>query len=55
MQWNLRPPGRFAIERRDGPCSLVFSRQALPHQLAEMTIRLQHISRGAYVLKDVLR
>ena len=43
---------KFAIERRDGPCSLVFSRQALPHQ-SRSDDQVAGISRGAYVLKDV--
>ena len=42
---------KTAIERRDGPCALVFSRQALPHQLRDDG-QVADISRGAYVLKD---
>jgi transketolase len=40
-----------AIERRDGPSSLVFSRQGLPHQPRDNQ-QLAAIARGAYVLKD---
>ena len=42
---------KTAIERRDGPCSLVFSRQALPHQPRDDG-QVANIGRGAYVLKD---
>ena len=42
---------KAAIERRDGPSSLVFSRQGLPHQDRTPT-QLGDISRGGYVLKD---
>jgi transketolase len=40
-----------AIERRDGPSSLVFSRQALPHQQRSEQ-QVADIGRGAYVLCD---
>ncbi len=40
-----------AIERSDGPSSLVFSRQGLPHQPRDNQ-QLAAIARGAYVLKD---
>jgi len=40
-----------AIERRDGPSCLVFSRQTLPHQ-ARTEAQVQAIARGGYVLKD---
>jgi transketolase len=40
-----------AIERRDGPSALVFSRQALPHQQRSAQ-QVADISRGAYVLMD---
>jgi transketolase len=40
-----------AIERRDGPTSLVFSRQALSHQQRSEQ-QLADIGRGAYVLRD---
>src|SRR3546814_7989611 len=42
---------KAAIERRDGPSCLVFSRQNLPHQ-ARDEAQLQAIARGGYVLKD---
>ena len=40
-----------AIERRDGPTCLIFSRQNLPHQ-ARSTQQLADIARGAYVLHE---
>ena len=40
-----------AIERRDGPTSLLFSRQGLPHQ-ARTTGRIAAIRRGGYVLRQ---
>lgn len=40
-----------AVERRDGPSALVFSRQGLPHQNRDAQ-QLADISRGAYVLRD---
>ena len=42
---------KAAIERRDGPSCLVFSRQNLPHQ-ARSDAQLAAIARGGYVLKD---
>ncbi len=40
-----------AIERKDGPSCLIFSRQGLPHQ--ERTAdQIEAIKRGGYVLKD---
>ncbi|MFP7722256.1 transketolase [Lysobacter sp. A3-1-A15] len=42
---------KAAIERRDGPSCLVFSRQTLPHQ-ARDAAQLAAIARGGYVLKD---
>jgi transketolase len=42
---------KSAIERRDGPSSLVFSRQGLPHQPRDAE-QLAAVARGAYVLKD---
>jgi transketolase len=57
--WTLRPADaveaaecwEIALERQDGPCALVFARQALPH------VRRLHTSanlsrRGAYVLAE---
>jgi transketolase len=42
---------RAAIERKDGPSCLVFSRQNLPHQ-ARTDAQVADIRRGGYVLKD---
>jgi transketolase len=42
---------KSAIERRNGPTSLVFSRQNLPHQQRDAD-QLVAIARGAYVLRD---
>ncbi len=42
---------KAAIERRDGPSSLVFSRQALSHQQRSEQ-QVADIIRGAYVLSD---
>ena len=42
---------RDAIERRDGPTSLVLTRQGLPHQSRNKE-QLASIARGGYVLKD---
>jgi len=42
---------KAAIERRDGPSCLVFSRQTLPHQ-SRSDAQLADIARGGYVLKD---
>jgi len=41
---------RAAIERRDGPTALVFSRQNLPHQARDRR-QLADMARGAYVLR----
>jgi len=43
---------RDAIERRDGPTSLVLTRQGVPYQ-ARDAAQLAAIRRGAYVLRDV--
>lgn len=40
-----------AAERRDGPSSLIFSRQGLPHQ-ARSDDQIEAIKKGGYVLKD---
>lgn len=40
-----------AIEREDGPTSLLFSRQNLPHQTRDAA-QLKAIRRGGYVLRD---
>jgi transketolase len=42
---------KSAIERRDGPTSLVFSRQNLPHQPRDAD-QLAAVARGAYILRD---
>jgi len=42
---------RDAIERRDGPTSLVLTRQGVPHQPRDAS-QLAAISRGGYVLMD---
>ncbi|WP_140909185.1 transketolase [Cognatiluteimonas lumbrici] len=42
---------KAAIERRDGPSCLVFSRQSLAHQ-PRTGDQVQAIARGGYVLKD---
>ena len=42
---------RDAIERRDGPTSLVLTRQGLSHQARNDT-QIANIARGGYVLKD---
>lgn len=42
---------KCAIERKDGPSALVFSRQNLPHQLRDHE-QESAVARGGYVLKD---
>ncbi|WP_024299554.1 transketolase [Methylomicrobium lacus] len=42
---------RAAIERKDGPSTLVFSRQNLPH-IPRSEAQIQLISRGGYILSD---
>jgi transketolase len=42
---------RYAIERQDGPTSLILTRQGLPHQ-ARSAGQIADIARGGYVLKD---
>lgn len=42
---------KAAIERRDGPTSLVFTRQNLPPQMRDESI-LSNVARGGYVLSD---
>ena len=42
---------KSAIERKDGPSTLVFSRQNLPH-VARSQAQIDAISKGGYVLKD---
>ncbi len=40
-----------AAERRDGPSSLIFSRQGLPHQ-TRSDAQIAAIAKGGYILKD---
>ncbi len=40
-----------AVERKDGPSCLIFSRQALPHQI-RTDEQIAAIKKGGYVLKD---
>ncbi|MDX1451445.1 MAG: transketolase [Oleiphilaceae bacterium] len=42
---------KAAIERKDGPSALIFSRQGLPHQARDNT-QVANIEKGAYVLRD---
>ncbi len=42
---------KAAIERVDGPTSLIFSRQNLPHQ-QRCSERLNNIKRGGYILRE---
>jgi len=42
---------RYAIERTDGPSSLCFSRQNLPHQ-SRSDAQIADIAKGGYVLKN---
>jgi transketolase len=42
---------RAAIERKDGPSTLIFSRQNLPH-VPRSDSQIQDIARGGYILKD---
>jgi transketolase len=42
---------RHALERRDGPTSLILTRQGLPHQ-ARSEEQIASISRGGYILRD---
>jgi len=43
---------RHAIERQDGPTSLVLTRQGLPHQERDAK-QIADIARGGYVLRDI--
>ena len=43
---------KAAIERTDGPSSLIFSRQGLPHQPRSES-QVADIEKGAYILRDV--
>ncbi len=42
---------KMAIKRKEGPTSLIFSRQGLPHQ-ERTTEQLEGIERGGYILSD---
>ncbi len=42
---------KFAIEKRNAPSALIFSRQGLPAQERDGN-QLQNINKGAYILKD---
>ncbi|MEE8366042.1 MAG: transketolase [Gammaproteobacteria bacterium] len=42
---------KAAIEHRDGPTCLVFSRQSLPHQTRDAN-QITAISKGGYILRD---
>ncbi len=42
---------RAAVEKKDGPTSLIFSRQGLPH-MARSADQIAAIARGGYVLRD---
>ncbi len=42
---------KAAIEKKDGPSSLIFSRQGLPHQ-QRTDEQIANISKGGYILKD---
>jgi transketolase len=42
---------KFAIERKDGPSSLIFSRQNLQH-MPRTQQQISDIARGGYILKD---
>ncbi len=42
---------KFAVERRKGPSSLIFSRQNLPHQKRDAA-QLANIAKGGYVLSE---
>jgi transketolase len=42
---------KFALQRNDGPSSLIFSRQNLPHQVRD-TAQVESIEKGGYILKD---
>ncbi len=42
---------KVALQRQDGPTSLIFSRQNLPHQ-PRSEEQLANVARGGYILKD---
>ena len=51
MRLNQPYAGHKAIERKDGPSTLIFSRQGLPHQ-ERTDAQIADIARGGYILKD---
>ncbi|MFT6266867.1 MAG: transketolase [Oleiphilaceae bacterium] len=42
---------KFALQRSDGPSSLIFSRQSLPHQ-DRIATQVNDIEKGGYILKN---
>ena len=42
---------KAALEKNDGPSSLIFTRQNLPHQNRD-AVQLANIAKGGYILKD---
>ncbi len=42
---------KYAVERRNGPTTLIFSRQNLPHQKRDAT-QMANIAKGGYVLSE---
>ena len=42
---------KCALERKDGPSTLIFSRQGLPHQNRDAA-QIANIAKGGYILKD---
>ena len=42
---------KFAVERRNGPTTMIFSRQNLPHQPRDAT-QMANIAKGGYVLSE---
>ncbi len=42
---------KSAVERKDGPSALIFSRQGLPHQERNAE-QVEAVARGGYILKD---
>ncbi|MDH3325115.1 MAG: transketolase [Gammaproteobacteria bacterium] len=42
---------KCAVERKDGPSTLIFSRQGLPHQNRDAT-QIANIAKGGYILRD---
>jgi transketolase len=42
---------KYAVERRNGPTTLIFSRQNLPHQKRDAT-QMANVAKGGYVLSE---